>query len=132
MLGYLNAPSPFTEDGWLDTGDSVIEDGEYIRILGRASELINVGGEKVYPAEVENVVHEMDNVADVMVYGERNFVVGSIVCAKVRLLRKEDPGQFALRLKKHCATRLDRFKVPVKVQVVDTALHGERVKKIRH
>src|SRR5690606_3810396 len=45
MLGYLNAPSPFTEDGWFKTGDAVEVDGEYIRILGRKSELINVGGE---------------------------------------------------------------------------------------
>jgi long-chain acyl-CoA synthetase len=53
MLGYLNAPSPFTEDGYLITGDMVEEDGEYLRILGRNSDLINVGGQKVYPAEVE-------------------------------------------------------------------------------
>ena len=46
MLGYLNAPSPFTEDGWFITGDAVEVDGEYIRILGRKSELINVGGGK--------------------------------------------------------------------------------------
>ena len=38
------------------TGDAVEVDGEYIRILGRKSELINVGGEKVYPAEVESVI----------------------------------------------------------------------------
>ena len=41
MLGYLNAENPFTEDGWFITGDSVIQDGEYIKILGRKSEIIN-------------------------------------------------------------------------------------------
>jgi len=61
MLGYLNAPSPFTEDDWFMTGDQVEEDGEYIKILGRKSEIINVGGEKVYPAEVESVIQEFDN-----------------------------------------------------------------------
>jgi acyl-CoA synthetase (AMP-forming)/AMP-acid ligase II len=59
MLGYLNAPSPFTPDGWLRTGDLVEVDGEYIRVLGRQSEIINVGGEKVYPAEVESVLQSM-------------------------------------------------------------------------
>ncbi|MFN8707421.1 MAG: long-chain fatty acid--CoA ligase [Planctomyces sp.] len=44
MLGYLNAPSPFTEDGWFITGDLVEIDGDYLRIKGRASEIINVGG----------------------------------------------------------------------------------------
>src|SRR5690606_14521139 len=47
MLGYLNAPSPFTPDGWFRTGDAVEVDGEWLRILGRKSEMINVGGEKV-------------------------------------------------------------------------------------
>ena len=56
MLGYLNAPPPFSEDGWFNTGDAVEVDGEYIRILGRKSEIINVGGEKVYPVEVEHVL----------------------------------------------------------------------------
>ena len=49
MLGYLNAESPFTKDGWFKTGDSVEVKGEYIKILGRKSEIINVGGDKVYP-----------------------------------------------------------------------------------
>lgn len=55
MLGYLNAASPFTDDGWFKTGDEVEQDGEWLRILGRRSEIINVGGEKVSPAEIEGV-----------------------------------------------------------------------------
>src|SRR5262249_28186823 len=51
MLGYLNAGSPFDADGWFNTQDLVEVDGEYVRILGRKSEMINVGGEKVHPAE---------------------------------------------------------------------------------
>ena len=46
MLGYLNHPSPFDEEGWMDTGDLVEADGEWVRIIGRRSESINVGGEK--------------------------------------------------------------------------------------
>ena len=49
MLGYLNAPSPFDEEGYFDTGDTVEVEGEWLRILGRESEIINVGGNKVYP-----------------------------------------------------------------------------------
>ena len=131
MLGYLNAPSPFTEDGWLRTGDAVEVDGEYIKILGRRSEIINVGGEKVYPQEVENVICEMDNVAEVTVYGEKNSIIGNIVCAKVRLSNTEDPRQFAKLLKKHCAQKLQNYKVPVKVQVVSEKQYSERFKKIR-
>ena len=106
MLGYLNAPSPFTADGWLDTGDLVEVDGEYIRFLGRHSELINVGGEKVFPAEVENVILELDNVAEALVYGERNPITGNIVCATVRLMSPEQHREFAERLKCYVAGRL--------------------------
>ncbi|MCG8378803.1 MAG: fatty acid--CoA ligase family protein, partial [Proteobacteria bacterium] len=81
MLGYLNAPSPFTEDGWFMTGDAVEVDGEYIRILGRRSELINVGGEKVFPAEVESVIQTMEGVEEVVVAGEANPLTGNIVVA---------------------------------------------------
>src|SRR5215813_819760 len=65
MLGYLNAPSPFTEDGYFITGDRVDLNGEYMRFLGRESELINVGGQKVFPAEVEEVLLESELVEEV-------------------------------------------------------------------
>jgi long-chain acyl-CoA synthetase len=131
MLGYLNAPSPFTEDGWFSTGDSVEVDGGYVRILGRKSEIINVGGEKVYPAEVESVIQEMDGIAEVTVYGEKNPIIGNIVCAKVRLTQPEDRGTLTLRLKKHCQEHLARYKVPVKVFIDDESQHSTRFKKIR-
>jgi long-chain acyl-CoA synthetase len=131
MLGYLNAPSPFTDDGWFNTGDAVEVDGEYIRILGRKSELINVGGEKVYPAEVEDVIHQLDNVAEVTVFGEPNPLTGHIVCARVTLLNDEPEKAFAARLKLHCRSRLQPYKVPVKVFVVQSKQHGDRFKKVR-
>jgi acyl-CoA synthetase (AMP-forming)/AMP-acid ligase II len=72
MLGYLNAPSPFDSDGWFNTQDFVEVDGEYVRILGRRTELINVGGEKVHPSEIENVLLAFDNVGDATVCGISN------------------------------------------------------------
>lgn len=131
MLGYLNAPSPFTEDGWFDTGDSVEVENGYMRILGRKSEIINVGGEKVYPAEVESVIQEFENVAEVTVHGERNTLTGQIVCATVRLREEEDPKVFSRRLKKFCREQLETFKVPVKVEITHGAQHGDRFKKRR-
>jgi long-chain acyl-CoA synthetase len=131
ILGYLNAPTPITEDGWFVTGDAVVQDGEYLLILGRKSEIINVGGEKVYPSEVESVIYSMDNVADVTVFGERNPFMGNIVCARVKLRKVQDPDEFVSKLKSFCRQRLERFKVPVKVQLVDTDQHGDRFKKVR-
>src|ERR1700739_2689360 len=105
MLGYRNAASPFTEDGWFMTGDSVEVDGEYLKILGRKSELINVGGEKVFPCEVESVIQEFDNVAEVAVDGEKNPLVGNIVCARIRLRIADEQDDFVGRLKRYCRER---------------------------
>jgi long-chain acyl-CoA synthetase len=135
MLGYLNAPSPFTADGWLNTGDAVEVDGEYLRILGRRSELINVGGEKVYPAEVESVIMELDSVAEVTVYGEPNPITGNIVCADVTPARlSAEPHEkkaLIAGVKRHCRERLQGYKVPVRVNLKVEGQHSERFKKVR-
>ena len=55
FLGYLNAPTALDHDGWYCTGDLVEQDGQWLRILGREGDTINVGGEKVAPVEVEQV-----------------------------------------------------------------------------
>jgi long-chain acyl-CoA synthetase len=131
MLGYLNAPSPFTADGWFRTGDAVEVDGEWLRILGRRSELINVGGEKVYPAEVESVLQLMEGVEDVAVRGEPNPITGQIVAARVKLSTSESLGEFRRRMQAHCRDRLSRFMIPQRIEIVTDDLHGERFKKMR-
>jgi acyl-CoA synthetase (AMP-forming)/AMP-acid ligase II len=134
MLGYLNAPSPFTEDGWFNTNDVVEVDGEYMRILGRHSDIINVGGEKVYPAEVENVIQELDEVAEVTVYGEKHAITGNIVCADVSTVSPLDSTkekELIARVKQHCREKLQRFKVPLRVNIVPEQQHTERFKKSR-
>jgi long-chain acyl-CoA synthetase len=131
IIGYLNAPTPITEDGWFITGDAVLEDGEWFRVLGRTSELINVGGEKVYPAEVESTIQELDVVEEATVFGEKNPLIGNIVCAKVRTSEPVDHGELVAAVKRHCSERLERFKVPVKVSVVDEVEHSDRFKKLR-
>jgi acyl-coenzyme A synthetase/AMP-(fatty) acid ligase len=131
MLGYLNAPSPFTPDGWFMTQDAVEVDGEWMRILGRRSEMINVGGEKVYPAEVEGVLLELPNVVDAVVAGEPNPITGSIVVARVQLAEPEPLAAFRKRMKAFCQERLAPYKVPVRVTLVDGGTHSARQKKMR-
>ena len=131
MLGYLNAPSPFTEDGWFITGDAVEVDGDYLRILGRKSELINVGGEKVYPAEVESVLQTMAGVGDAAVSGEKHAITGHIVVARVQLTTDEALPDFKKRMRRFCADKLARYMIPQKVELVEQAMHGERFKKMR-
>ncbi len=131
MLGYLNAPSPFDAEGWLNTGDQVEVEGEYLRILGRKSELINVGGSKVYPAEVESVLLELDNIAGAVVTGEPHAIMGQIVVAKVSLKHAEDPEAVKHRIQQACRQRLAPYKIPVKVQVVETEPITLRFKQVR-
>ena len=131
MRGYLNAPSPFTADGWFMTGDAVEVDGEYIKIMGRKSELINVGGEKVYPAEVESVLQLMDGVEDVAVRGEPHPITGNLVFARVKLATDESLSDFRKRMHAFCKDKLARFMIPQKVELVESSMHGERFKKMR-
>jgi long-chain acyl-CoA synthetase len=131
MLGYLNAPNPYTEDGWFNTRDHVEVDGEYLRIIGRESTVINVGGEKVYPAEVESTIQELDNVAEAAVYGEKNTILGNIVCARVTLMKDEPYRLFTARLKQFCRQRLPGYKVPMKVIISPKLHHSDRLKKVR-
>jgi long-chain acyl-CoA synthetase len=131
ILGYLNAPSPVTEDGWFRTGDAVEVDGEWIKVMGRRGEIVNVGGEKVYPAEVEGVLLELPGVLEVAVHGEPNAITGQLVAARVRLDTPEAPGAFRKRMVGFCRDRLARYKIPQRVVVVDGPLHSERFKVMR-
>lgn len=132
MLGYLNAPDPFDQEGFFDTQDMVETDGEYVRILGRRTEIINVGGEKVYPSEVENVLLEIPNIAEVCVTGRPSHVVGMVVKATVRLVESEDERAVSRRVREYCRQRLEPFKVPAVIEVSTTSQHSDRFKKIRN
>jgi acyl-coenzyme A synthetase/AMP-(fatty) acid ligase len=133
MLGYLNAPSPFTSDGWFMTGDLVEVDGEYVRILGRQSEIINVGGEKVYPVEVESALQELPEIQEVTVMGEKHALLGQIVVAHVRLAPNVEIslGQLRSRIQIFLRERLAPFKIPQKIVINSESLTGARFKKIR-
>ena len=132
VLGYVNAPDPVDDDGWLVTGDAVLQDGEYLRVLGRKSELINVGGEKVYPAEVESTVLLMPEVEEATAYGEPHPITGHIVCVRIRPAHAVDDERALTRaVKRFCRERLEPYKVPVKVRVGDAPQFGERFKKRR-
>ena len=131
MVGYLNAPSEFDADGWFNTQDRVETDGEWFRILGRTTDLINVGGQKVYPAEVEDVILTIADIEDVAVYGEPHPLLGHIVVARVLTQSTEDAAALKSRIRSACRARLAPFKVPTKVLRAEGPLHTARHKKNR-
>jgi long-chain acyl-CoA synthetase len=131
MLGYLGEASPFTADGWLRTGDRVEVKGEWLRVLGRNSEIIIVGGEKVYPAEVEDQLTAMPNVLEVIVSGEPNAISGQIVKAEIQTITPESRADFRARMTKLLEGKLLPFKIPQKLVVGTEPLLGARLKKRR-
>ncbi|MCU7555373.1 fatty acid--CoA ligase family protein [Alteromonas sp. ASW11-19] len=131
MLGYLNAPSPFDEEGFMDTEDLVEQQGEWIRILGRKSEIINVGGAKVFPAEVESTLLEMHEVEDAVVYGESHPITGKIVVAKIKPTGAMTPREMKLRVRQFCTDKMNSYKVPSKILLTEDTTYNERFKRMR-
>lgn len=119
MLGYLNASSPLSEDGWYCTGDLVEVNGEWIRFIGRSDDIIKVGGEKVAPLEVENIIRELDFVRGVFVKGEPHPLLGAVVSARVLVLPTGlKPKEAAARIRQYCRERLSAHKVPLRIDIV--------------
>ncbi|MGE3853028.1 MAG: class I adenylate-forming enzyme family protein [Planctomycetota bacterium] len=131
MVGYLNAPSNFDAEGWFNTQDRVEVDGEYFRILGRVTDLINVGGQKVYPAEIEEVIMTVPNIVDVAVFAESNALLGQIIVARVALVEPESVDSVKSRIRVACKASLAAYKVPAKVVIATDAIYTARYKKSR-
>jgi len=131
MLGYLNAPSPFTQDGFFMTGDRVDVDGDFVRFLGRDSDIINIGGQKVFPAEIENLIREVPGVKEVAVFGEPHAILGAVIVARIRPSSDELPAELRKRIRAHMTDQVEAYKVPQKFQFTEAPLVTERFKVIR-
>jgi len=133
ILGYLNSPNNrFTPDGWFRTGDRVeLGPDRTLRVLGRAGEMINVGGEKVMPAEVESVVLAVPGVVDCRARGEASVLTGQTVVLDVVAAPGADEESLKSSIRGACRAGLARHKVPTRVVFV-AAVSGERSKKLRN
>lgn len=125
MMGYLNAESPFDAEGWYRTGDLVEVEGEFVRVVGRDSEVINVGGLKFMASEVERVVLEYPGVSLVSVVGKSNPVTGE----HVELLVQPVAGVFDEQgLRAFLEQRLPKHMLPRRV-ATGTVHVGHRFKR---
>ncbi len=133
VLGYINhSNESFTEDGWFMTGDLVEQTSDgFIKIVGRSKELINVGGEKVLPAEVESVILQIESVQDCIVKSEKNAITGQMVCAEVVLKNGYNLKEEKVKIKNFCKIKLENYKVPVRITQIREVLYTERYKKNR-
>ena len=128
MSGYMNRPEATRDalrDGWLVTNDLVyMGDDGYVYMLGRADDIINVGGEKVSPVEVENIASEYEAMRECACIGVPDDVLGQIPV----LLVVENEGFSLDELKVYLSSRMERFKVPQKYLSIP-ALPRNRMKK---
>ena len=131
MVGYLNRPLPFDKDGWLNTGDVVEVDGEWMRIVGRVSEVINVGGHKVFPAEVENALLQAPNVAAVSVWGEPNTLLGQVVAVRVTPKHACTLEEIKATVRATARAKLPSHAVPARIELAATPDIGYRWKRVR-
>ena len=110
--------SSFTEDGWFYTGDIVTVDQEgYVYIEDRIKDMYISGGENVYPAEVENILYTLDEIAEVAVIGVPDEQWGEAGCAVVAL--KEGATLELKHIREHCESKLARYKIPTQVEFID-------------
>ncbi len=116
MLGYYGEPD--VGHAWRPTGDLVEVDGERIVFVGRTNEIINVGGVKVHPLPVEEVIAGIDGVELVHAYGRRNAVTGQIVAVDVVARDGIDTQELSDQIHDACES-LDAAAQPRRIRFVD-------------
>lgn len=127
MLGYLNAPSPFSPDGWYDTKDIVeVLDGNYYKVVGRSSEVINVGGLKFMASEVERSALNFPGVKLVKATARNNPITGQHVELQVEAVEgmNIDTNLFLNHLK----SKLQTHQIPKRISFKKISV-GHRFKK---
>jgi long-chain acyl-CoA synthetase len=127
MKGYYNKEAEtravITSDGWYKTGDMAAVDGQgYITITGRKKEMIIVGGENVYPREIETVLDAHPSVGESAVIGQQDASRGEVVAAFVVL--KEGGSATEIELRDFCRDRIAGYKVPRRVVIAQSLPRG--------
>jgi long-chain acyl-CoA synthetase len=108
------------QDGWFRTGDLARLNGDgNVRLVGRLKSVINVGGSKCYPEEIEEVLRSHNAIADVRVFGRPHERWGMLPVAEIVLNDPQGAPPSASNLTKFCRARLAPYKVPVSFITVD-------------
>lgn len=116
MMGYLNSNNPFDEEGWYCTKDIVeVKENGYLKIIGRDSDVINVGGLKFLPSDVERVCLNFNGVKYAKVFGKSNPFTGMHVELNIELINK---NKFDMILfSKFLKSSLPKHMIPLKIRI---------------
>jgi acyl-CoA synthetase (AMP-forming)/AMP-acid ligase II len=126
MLGYLNAETPFDNEGWYNTKDIVEEQDGYYKVTGRTSEVINVGGLKFMASEVERVAIQYENVELVKAEAKPNPITGQHVELTVQSATNNEVDKAGL--KTFLAEQLPNHMMPKRIRVASVSV-GHRFKR---
>lgn len=132
--GYFNRPE-LTEKVFLQRGISSgdlanMDQDNFLYLRGRISDVINVAGYLVNPKEVEDMIVTMDGVAEVVVYAEKRDMLGECIAAKV-ILENKDKEITEQDIIRYCTEHMSNYKVPRKIEFVDSIQTGRYGKKVR-
>ncbi len=130
MLGYLNAESPFDDEGWYCTKDIVkAKDSNFIKIIGRDSDVINVGGFKFMPSEVELECLKVPNIKYAKAIGKFNPITGQHLELIIDLQIDLDQNEFKKLILKKLKNSLPKQMIPSKIKFMKIKL-SHRFKKL--
>ena len=106
------------EDGWLQTNDiGYFDNDENLFLVGRNDDVINIGGEKVIPSEIEEIIKQIPEIEDAVAFGIDNKIFGKTI--KVNVIKKKNSNLEKIKILSYCLKNLEKFKIPSKIEFVD-------------
>lgn len=134
MKGYLRNEEETARtirDGWLYSGDlGRFDDEGYLYIVDRKKDMINRGGENIYPIEVEEVLYQMPEILEAAVVGLPHEVYGEVPKAFVVLKEGKDIDEGAIFA--HCRTQLANYKIPYEITFLTKLPRNASGKVLKH
>ena len=132
--GYLNKPDAtkeaFDAEGWFHSGDvAYIDSDGFAFIVDRKKDMINVGGEKVFPSEVEDMLLMHPKIKDLVIVGIPDDLKGEAPKAFIQL--KEDERATETEIRDYCKTQMAPYKVPVAVEFIEEVPRAASGKALR-
>jgi acyl-coenzyme A synthetase/AMP-(fatty) acid ligase len=121
--------------GYVDTLDKVQVNDDRVLFLGRATGTINVGGNKVHPEKVEQVILQCSDISQAKVYAKKSALLGELVVADVMIMDAAVEQEVKQQVLKMCKKQLQRFEIPTKINIVKNIDHdpsGKLNRKPQH
>jgi acyl-coenzyme A synthetase/AMP-(fatty) acid ligase len=109
--------------GYVDTLDTVQIIDDRVFFLGRATGTINVGGNKVHPEKVEQVLLQCADISQAKVYAKKSALLGELVVADVTIIATAVEQEVKQQVLKMCKNQLQRFEIPTKISIVHNITH---------